>query len=309
MADLQFSSKLPSHVYNVTPMVGEHLCLNGTLWIMYLLEECVDNVWEYCSVVIGLISMVSFLFASLPQLYVAYRNGRVDQALSLAFLLFLLGGDLNNFVGCYLTNQLPVQLVTAIFYVCMDIIMISQFLYYKLQNRRTRKIPLLKWICLSWVAACVLVAIVLPERLLRVQETKVLNAQMNPIDLMEISGYICGYLSCIFYLGSRFPQLYKNFKRKSTEGTSYLLFALAMMGNSTYGLSLLVKLPGLKGPKNIFILDHLAWLIGSFGVLFLDFFITAQFILYRKHKYTGPSFVALKKIPEVEPLLCDEEEA
>ncbi|RXM28751.1 Golgi integral membrane protein 4 [Acipenser ruthenus] len=164
MADLHFSSKLPSHVYNVTPMVGEHLCLNGTLWIMYLLEECVDNVWEYCSVVIGLISMVSFLFASLPQLYVAYRNGRVDQALSLAFLLFLLGGDLNNFVGCYLTNQLPVQ-----------------------------------------------------------------------------------------------------FKRKSTEGTSYLLFALAMMGNSTYGLSLLVKLPGLKGPKNIFILDHLAWLIGSFG--------------------------------------------
>ncbi|MGH0131712.1 UNVERIFIED_CONTAM: hypothetical protein FKN15_036389 [Acipenser sinensis] len=237
MADLQFSSKLPSHVYNVTPMVGERLCLNGTLWIMYLLEECVDNVWEYCSVVIGLISMVSFLFASLPQLYVAYRNGRVDQALSLAFLLFLLGGDLNNFVGCYLTNQLPVQ---------------------------------------------------------------------NPIDLMEISGYICGYLSCIFYLGSRFPQLYKNFKRKSTEGTSYLLFALAMMGNSTYGLSLLVKLPGLKGPKNIFILDHLAWLIGSFGTTLQ---ITAQFILYRKHKYTGPSFVALKKIPEVEPLLCDEEEA
>ena len=27
---------------------------------------------------------------------------------------------------------------------------------------------------------------------------------------MEISGYACGYLASIFYLSSRFPQLYKN---------------------------------------------------------------------------------------------------
>lgn len=42
------------------------LCVNGTPWILYLLEECVDNVWEYCSVVIGLISMICFLLSTLP---------------------------------------------------------------------------------------------------------------------------------------------------------------------------------------------------------------------------------------------------
>uniref|UniRef100_A0A8C0EYY5 Uncharacterized protein n=1 Tax=Bubo bubo TaxID=30461 RepID=A0A8C0EYY5_BUBBB len=73
------------------------------------------------------------------QIYVAYRNGRVDQALSLGFLLCWIAGDLTNFVGCYLTNQLPIQIVTAIFYVNMDIVMISQFVYYKLKNQKMTK--------------------------------------------------------------------------------------------------------------------------------------------------------------------------
>ncbi|NXP46320.1 LAAT1 protein, partial [Heliornis fulica] len=73
------------------------------------------------------------------QIYVACQNGRVDQALSLGFLLCWIAGDLTNFIGCYLTNQLPIQIVTAICYVNMDIIMISQFVYYKLKNQKTTK--------------------------------------------------------------------------------------------------------------------------------------------------------------------------
>ncbi|XP_039613022.1 lysosomal amino acid transporter 1 homolog [Polypterus senegalus] len=295
-----------SQVYNLTP-VDELLCMNGTPWIFYVLEECVETVWEYYSIIIGLISMACFLLAILPQLYESYRNGRADEALSQGFLLCLLGGDLNNFAGCYLTNQLPIQLVTAISYVCMDIIMISQFLYYKLQNQKSQKSSVLQWICFFWVASCIMVAVLLSELLLKLQITNNLNTQMHSIDLMKIFGYVCGYISSMFYLGSRFPQLYKNFKRKSTEGTSYYLFALAMMGNGTYGLSLVVKLPGLKEPTHLFITKHLAWLIGSFGVLFLDFFMTAQFVLYRNHKNTGPNLVALEKVPEVQPLLCDED--
>ena len=53
-----------------------------------------------------------------------------------------------------------------------------------------------------------------------------------------------------------------------------MLFFLAMLGNGTYGLSLMVMLPALKGSKSTFILNHLAWLIGSLGVFFLDFFVS-----------------------------------
>lgn len=43
------------------------------------------------------------------QVLEAYRNGRVEKAMSFGFLFFIFTGDLSNFVGCYLTRQLPIQ--------------------------------------------------------------------------------------------------------------------------------------------------------------------------------------------------------
>ncbi|KAM9317270.1 lysosomal amino acid transporter 1 homolog [Gastrophryne carolinensis] len=283
------------------------LCPNGSRWVWQLLEQCVDNVWEYWSVIIGLLSIGCFLFAVLPQLYVAYKNGKVDQALSVGFLLCWLGGDLTNFVGCYLTKQLPIQIVAAIFYVNMDIIMISQFAYYKLKNKNTKVSGTMKGICFAWVLMFITLSIILPSQLLLRDLERSVDLEINQksLGITEMSGFICGYVSSVFYLGSRFPQLHKNYQRKSTEGTSYMLFALAMLGNFTYGLSLVLKLPAVRHHKNQYIVRHLPWLIGSFGVLVLDFFMTAQFIFYRKHKRTQSNLLAL----EVEPLLVDEQEA
>ncbi|XP_020498536.1 lysosomal amino acid transporter 1 homolog [Labrus bergylta] len=291
---------------NVTvPAVGRPVCVNGTPWILYLLEECVDNVWEYCSVVIGLVSMFCFLLSTLPQVYEAYRNGKVEEAMSFGFLIFLFSGDLTSFAGCYLTSQLPIQVVTVVFYIFTDLILVSQFLYYKIKNSSSRKSPFLKWMCFMWCGAASIILLALPKLL--IDNSPTLDTQSPPTSRsVEITGYICGYLASVFYLCSRFPQLYKNFQRQSTEGTSYLLFALAMMGNGTYGLSVVVVLPALRGSKQSFIIKHLAWLIGSLGVLLLDFFVTLQFIMYRKNKSAKSSKPL--SIPEVEPLLCEEVE-
>ncbi|XP_030008940.1 lysosomal amino acid transporter 1 homolog [Sphaeramia orbicularis] len=287
------------------PALGRPLCINGTPWILYLLEECVDNVWEYCSVVIGLISMFCFLLSTLPQVYVAYRNGKVEEAMSFGFLFFLFSGDVTSFAGCYLTNQLPIQVITVIFYIFTDLILISQFLYYKIKNNSSRKSPMLKWLCFVWCGAATLVLLTLPK--LIIDDSTTIDTQSpSTSKSVKITGYICGYLASVFYLSSRFPQLYKNFQRQSTEGTSYLLFALAMMGNGTYGLSVVVVLPALRGSKQTFIINHLAWLIGSLGVLILDLFVTAQFIIYRKNNSAISS--TLTSVPEVEPLLCEDEE-
>ncbi|KFP43662.1 Lysosomal amino acid transporter 1, partial [Chlamydotis macqueenii] len=161
--------------------------------------------------------------------------------------------------------------------------------------------------CITWILVCIALCAVLPcQLLLRNQDqSAVIKRNNNSLDMIEMSGFICGYISCVFYLGSRFPQLYKNFQRRSTEGTSYLLFALAMMGNCTYGLSLVLKMPATQSFRALYFLRHLPWLIGSFGVLFLDIFVTLQFILYRQRQERQSAFVAL----EVEPLLVSEETA
>ncbi|XP_029111314.1 lysosomal amino acid transporter 1 homolog [Scleropages formosus] len=277
------------------------LCVNGTPWILYLFEECVQSAWEYWSVLMGLFSMFCFLLSTLPQVYEACRTGKVEEAISAGFLLFVLAGDVSNLAGCYLTGQLPIQVVTAVFYIFSDVVLISQFLYYKTRNRDARRRPFLKWICFLWCSLATVGCLVLPKVLKDI-------ISENPSGRQELSGYVCGYLSSVFYLTSRLPQLYKNFKRQSTEGTSYLLFALCMLGNGTYGLSLIVVLPALTGSKSTFILNHLAWLIGSLGVLLLDVFISAQFVLYRKRRPGVPVPLALKMVLEAEPLLRGDEE-
>ncbi|TNN72609.1 Lysosomal amino acid transporter 1 [Liparis tanakae] len=272
MATARFPGKSADVAANWTAVaLGRPVCVNGTPWILYLLEECVENGWEYCSVVVGLVSMFCFLLSALPQFYEAYRNGKVEEAMSFGFLFFLFSGDLTSFAGCYLTSQLPIQIVTVVFYIFTDLILISQFLYYKIKNSSSRKSPVLKWLCFMWCGAATLVLLALPK--LIVDNSATLDTQ---------------------------------FQRQSTEGTSYLLFALAMMGNGTYGFSVIVVLPALKGSKQTFIIKHLAWLIGSLGVLLLDFFVTAQFIMYRKNHPAKGS--ALLSVPEVEPLLCEEVE-
>ncbi|NXC57251.1 LAAT1 protein, partial [Aleadryas rufinucha] len=96
----------------------------------------------------------------------------------------------------------------------------------------------------------------------------------NSPDMIEMSGFICGSVSCVFYLGSRFPQLHKNLQRRCTEGTFFLLFALAMVGNCTCGLSLVLQMPEPKSSRALCFVHHLSWLVGSFGVLFLDIFVS-----------------------------------
>ncbi|XP_042677118.1 lysosomal amino acid transporter 1 homolog [Centrocercus urophasianus] len=219
-----------------------------------------------------------------------------------------MAGDVTNLIGCYLTNQLPIQTITAISYVNMDIILISQFAYCKLKNWKMMKgSRRLKNFCITWILMCITLCVVLPCQLLirKQDQSSAMERSINSLDMIEMSGFVCGYISCVFYLGSRFPQLYKNFQRKSTEGTSYLLFALAMLGNITYGLSLVLKMPAAGSVRALYFLHHLPWLLGSFGVLFLDFFVTVQFLLYGQHKERSHALVAL----EVEPLLVGEEDA
>lgn len=111
-------------------------------------------------------------------------------------------------------------------------------------------------------------------------------------------GQTFGYLCAVFYLGSRLPQILLNFRRKSTEGVSFLFFLFACIGNLTYVLSILAYSPVCGGdfgrhdePRcrpgeagrlyGRYLLVNLSWLLGSFGTLLLDMCIFAQFFLYK----------------------------
>ncbi|KAH9834275.1 PQ loop repeat protein [Teratosphaeria destructans] len=58
---------------------------------------------------------------------------------------------------------------------------------------------------------------------------------------LELTGTILSWTSTALYLGSRLPQLLKNFHRKSTAGLSPHLFLAAFLGNLFYSAALLTN--------------------------------------------------------------------
>ncbi|XP_009072046.1 PREDICTED: putative uncharacterized protein C3orf55 homolog [Acanthisitta chloris] len=107
------SPQLHTHAGTSSPVEKRGLCRSGTPWIWPLL-----------------------------------------QALSWGFLLAWLVGDLiTSFLGCYLANQLPIQVI-------------SHYSYFFIH-------PL----------------------------------QTHSLDMIGMSAFICGSVSCVFHLGRRFPQL------------------------------------------------------------------------------------------------------
>lgn len=55
---------------------------------------------------------------------------------------------------------------------------------------------------------------------------------------------------------------------------SYFLFGLVILGNTLYGLSVLLKNPDDGLGEKSYIIHHLPWLVGSLGTLTLDLVVS-----------------------------------
>uniref|UniRef100_A0A1A8IBB4 Lysosomal amino acid transporter 1 homolog n=2 Tax=Nothobranchius kuhntae TaxID=321403 RepID=A0A1A8IBB4_NOTKU len=275
-----------------TPGNFTSLCPNGSKWVWEGLGECARDGRDMASVYLGLLSIVCFMVSSLPQYYSSCKSGNMDSALSIWFLLLWLAGDSCNLVGSYLADQLPIQRYTAIYYVVADLVMLGMYSYYKFRHKRSQSRTVLHVLSLSCVLS--LTASLArfsglehqPETISSGFRSRSLlsatdNDSIKAFTTKEIIGFTIGSLSSVLYLCSRLPQMYTNFKRKSTEGVSYFLFALVILGNTTYGLSVLLKNPDSGQGESSYLVHHLPWLIGSLGTLSLDLIISVQFLIYR----------------------------
>lgn len=112
---------------------------------------------------------------------------------------------------------------------------------------------------------------------------------------LEQAGTILSWMSTFLYLGSRLPQLFKNWKRKSTAGLSPQLFMAAFCGNLFYSSALLTNpcawsdfeayggggWVGKEGSDRAkWVLAALPFFLGAFGVLGLDASVGVQFLIY-----------------------------
>ncbi|XP_025134625.1 lysosomal amino acid transporter 1 homolog isoform X2 [Bubalus kerabau] len=276
-------------------------CPNGSSqWIWDVLGECAQDGWDKASVGLGLLSILCFAASTFPQYIKACKTGNMDQALSLWFLLGWIGGDSCNLIGSFLADQLPLQTYTAVYYVLADVLMLSLYFYYKFKKRPSPwSAPINSLLLFILGVACTTPllrsagSVAVPREVFQGRTLLSVEPSNKPFTRKEIIGFVIGSVSSALYLFSRLPQIRTNFLRKSTQGISYSLFALVMLGNTLYGLSVLLKNPEEGQSEGSYVLHHLPWLVGSLGVLLLDTIISVQFFLYR---HAAPS-------PERQPLL------
>ncbi|KAF9548497.1 hypothetical protein EC957_006310 [Mortierella hygrophila] len=96
-----------------------------------------------------------------------------------------------------------------------------------------------------------------------------------------------GWGSAALYLGSRIPQLYKNWRLKSCEGLSIMMFLFSVFGNAFFVASIF-----LNSTERGYLIRNMPWWLGSTGTLVFDFSIFTQFYLYQDN---SPMNDALQK--------------
>lgn len=277
---------LPPHCEPVNGFLHDY----SALW-----QTCVPTNLAFLSSALGTLSIVSWLFAQLPQIW---RNHSLQSTsgLSIYFLVEWCLGDLFNLLGAIFSQQAPWQIIIAGYYCFVDAVLVGQYVWYERLQRgkRVRSVPAFDklWPGLRkqpsrmplLVASLATAARAAPIHAITAPTTSIYNA-----------GTVLSWMSTTLYLVSRFPQLYKNYKRKSTAGLSPQLFAAAFCGNLFYSSSMLANplawndfppygehgwVTGAGSVRQEWVLRALPFWLGAAGVLILDGAVGIQFLLY-----------------------------
>ncbi|KAF2788805.1 hypothetical protein K505DRAFT_211672, partial [Melanomma pulvis-pyrius CBS 109.77] len=121
----------PLHI--VAPTLPPH-CEPANEFLYQLsstLHTCVPTNLALVSTVLGTCSIVSWLFAQLPQIYKNHQL-KSTSGLSIFFLAEWLLGDLSNLLGSVFTRQAMWQVIIAGYYVSVDCALVAQWIWYEL---------------------------------------------------------------------------------------------------------------------------------------------------------------------------------
>ncbi|KAL8665873.1 MAG: hypothetical protein Q9168_007609, partial [Polycauliona sp. 1 TL-2023] len=113
-------STLPNHCDPTSPFLAS---------ISTTFHTCIPTPLALLSISLGILSLISWLFAQLPQVIKNYKL-KSASGLSIYFLAEWLLGDLANLLGALLTRQATWQVVVAAYYVIVDVCLVSQHFWY-----------------------------------------------------------------------------------------------------------------------------------------------------------------------------------
>ena len=127
-------------ILSASPKLPEYCTPTSTYLVKFssAFHVCVPTSLAFLSTSLGIFSIISWLFAQLPQIY---KNYQIQSAsgLSIYFLGEWLLGDLSNLLGALLTKQATWQVVVAGYYVTVDVALVCQYMWYTHVNPQRKR--------------------------------------------------------------------------------------------------------------------------------------------------------------------------
>ena len=117
---MAISTSIPRYCHPTTPFLGR---------VSQTFDSCIPTPLALLSTSLGVCSILSWLFAQLPQIWKNYKL-KSASGLSMLFLLEWLAGDLTNLLGALFTHQASWQVIVASYYVFVDVALFLQFAYF-----------------------------------------------------------------------------------------------------------------------------------------------------------------------------------
>ncbi|KAJ4468954.1 PQ loop repeat-domain-containing protein [Lentinula lateritia] len=268
------------------------------------------NDSDTLSSILGWVSIACWIVVYSPQIYANYTL-QSGEGLSLVFVYVWLLGDITNMTGAILADLLPTIIILGLYYTLCDIILLVQVYYYRKKATRSlafegvesEETPLLpngtsnhskkdmssvKELALQYAGALIFVVVtgVLAWWIGSNIEMEEKHPKRHSLFMVWVI-QILGWTSAICYLGSRIPQIIKNFSTRC-EGLAPALFFFSILGNATYSLSICVK-----SMEKEYLITNASWLAGSALTIFLDLVVLSQFSYFR--------YIALKRAVRILP--------
>ncbi|SCU85694.1 LAME_0D02366g1_1 [Lachancea meyersii CBS 8951] len=262
--------------------------------------SCSHSVLAQVSTVSGYVSFLTSFIAQIPQVLETYVDKTVE-GLSPWFLLAWLVGDITSLGGAILTDQLPFQIILAIYFLLNDLFICGQYYYYGVLHENKLATPGHEQIApeeriafvrsrsserpldsgfnqQSWLAGLLCfstgargMALGNTFRVASTNSTAASNA-----------GVVLAWFGALCYVGARIPQLYKNYQRKSTDGLSPFLFINTLLANTTYNVSIFTSCKFLeRADKWDFVMNEMPFIVGSAGTVLFDLaYFYQHYVLY-----------------------------
>jgi uncharacterized protein with PQ loop repeat len=239
---------------------------------------------EELSYVLSTISLIFYSIVYVPQFYVIYKSKSSD-GISFWMLLMWTQADILSLIGTIVLYMPSSIVIIGWYHYLVGAIMIIFVLYYTTTdtnlnrvtnlNENTIEYPMentieypTKNLNRFYLIKCFATTLFLS---INTCTCVVLNIFINKSH--DESGAILGWITMSFYLIGRIPQIWMNYKRKSTQGLSLLMYIFTMCGNGVY-LAVITVDP-------VYIESNMPWIINCIVTILMDIFVICQYYMYK----------------------------